>query len=114
MSHQLEPRLQGALRPDTVLTITDDGVTVDTTAYTWTITGAPSTTRKVAWTKAASGIVATAGGVLTIGWLAGDLGACTIPTDKQQAVWELELVGVLSGVSRKYTLTVTILRTQTP
>lgn len=110
---QLESRKQGATRPSTVLTLTDDNSPIDTTIYTWTITGAPAQTRKVAWTKNTA-ITPGAGGLLTVVWAAADLGACTIPTNKQEQLWELELVGLAGGEPRIYTLLINITRRQTP
>lgn len=110
---QLEPRLQGAIRPGVLLTLTDDDGAIDSTVYTWTMKGAPSNTRVTAWTKSA-GFVASAGGLLSITWAVGDLGACIVPTGKESAVWVLDLDGASGSGSRKYRLTIEISAIQTP
>lgn len=96
----MECRTQGALLPDTRVTVTVDDVAIDPSTYTWQVQAAPVGSTAQTWLKN-TGITATTTEVV-IGWATGDLGALW-PGD-----WQLELTGTLGGKPLKAMLLITI------
>jgi hypothetical protein len=105
---RLQDRIAGSLRPDTVLTLTQDGDPIDSLAsYTWQIEATPARTITASklWTKS-SGFTASATGV-SIAWADADLGALTA-SDRYPVDYVLELTGTYQSKAIKYRLELTI------
>jgi hypothetical protein len=105
---RLQDRIAGALRPDTVLTLTQDGAAIDSLeSYTWQVEATPARTITASklWTKT-SGFTASATGV-SIAWAAADLGALTADGTHAKP-YVLELTGTYQSKAVKYRLEISI------
>jgi hypothetical protein len=105
---RLQDRIAGSLRPDTVLTLTQDGEAIDSLeSYSWQVEATPARTITASklWTKS-SGFTASATGV-SIAWADADLGALTAD-GVREVPYVLELTGTYQSKSIKYRLELTI------
>lgn len=103
----IEKRVAGSTLPNTVVDFTDDLVTVDLSAYTWTMEASRQTARDVILWEKTTGFTNTPTSVI-ISWTPQDRGA--LPPDN----YVLELTGIGPSGIRKALLLLTIERQNGP